>query len=125
MVPRMRMDIQPRCDKHPNSLMSPVAVQLQVDDDKPFWIPAFACGEADCSRLYNSNHGYFYFVDNYIDRDAKLRVLCPHDELAMYIAQFEPQGLVLIWRCAQVGCQGSHLTKGALGLDPPTSAPLH
>ncbi len=109
---RMRMDIHPRCDRHPQSVMVPVMLQLVPGSDKP-WSPAFVCAEPNCPRHYNSADGYFNIFKQRTDPDATRRMPCPEDALPMFLADYEPQGKVWTWRCAQLGCSGHSVEVGA------------
>ncbi len=109
---RMRMDIYPRCDRHPETVMSPVMMQLATGGDQP-WVPAFVCGEPACPRHYNLGYGYFNVFKQRIDPDTNRRIPCPEDSLPMFLAGYEPEARVWTWRCAQFGCPGTTVEVGA------------
>ncbi|MGI9102009.1 MAG: hypothetical protein ACR2IF_06150 [Terriglobales bacterium] len=109
---RMRMDIHPRCDRHPESIMVPVMMQMKPGPAHP-WTPAFVCGEPNCPRHYNVADGYFNIFKQRTDPDANRRVPCPNESFPMYLADYEPHSKVWTWRCAQFGCDGLTVEVGA------------
>ncbi len=109
---RMRMDIHPRCDRHPETVMVPVMLQLVPGTGNP-WSPAFVCPEPNCPRHFNVAEGYFAIFKQRTDPDTNRRVPCPHDSLPMFLEDYEPHGKVWTWRCGQMGCQGSTVEVGA------------
>lgn len=109
---RMRTDIHPRCDRHPEHRMVPVMMQLAAGAGQP-WFPAFVCEQPECPRQFSMSEGYFNAFKQRIDPDSRRRVPCPHESLPMYLAAFEPQAKVWTWRCAQFGCDGMLVEVGA------------
>ncbi len=116
---RMPLDIRPHCDCHPSIQMDLVFMQLVAGVDQP-WQPAFVCSKANCPRHYNPSIGYFNPFKQRIDPDRVARIPCPHDGLPMYVAgqQGDAPHLLLLWRCAQHGCNGS----AVIGSDAATAA---
>ncbi len=109
---RMRMDVHPRCDRHPEAVMTPVMMQLARGTHHP-WFPAFVCGEPNCPRHFNLAYGYFNVFKQRVDPDTNRRVPCPQESLPMFLAGFEPEAKVWTWRCAQFGCRGMTVEVGA------------
>jgi hypothetical protein len=72
----------------------------------------YACGEFGCQRHYDITHGYYSISEERIDRSTKTRVPCPRDELPMHLYEYEPQGSVGKWMCAQFGCKCAKETRG-------------
>lgn len=107
---RMRSDIKPLCDKHYRP-MKLVYLVWQVGADINTK-PVFACDERGCQRHYDIIHGYYTISEGHIDLATKTRVPCAHDELPMYLYEYEPHGGVGKWMCAQFGCEGSKETRG-------------
>ena len=107
---RMRSDIKPLCDKHYRP-MKLVYLVWQVGADINTK-PVFACDERGCQRHYDIIHGYYAISEGHIDPATKTRVPCAHDELPMYLYEYEPHAGVGKWMCAQFGCEGSKETRG-------------
>lgn len=109
----IRIDIHPRCDKHPFAIMEPVIIQQQPDNEEPGWFPAFACLEASCHRRYSTGHGYFSLSHGEMETETKLHIACPEDGLPMYIDKFESGLSMKVWRCPHFGCTAHHAVRGA------------
>ena len=107
---RMSSDIKPICDNH-HEPMSHVFLVWRVGSDE-FTKNVFACGVPGCQRHYDIIHGYYAISENQIERETKTHVPCPCDELPMFLQDYEPQGAVGKWACAQFGCGGSRKTRG-------------
>lgn len=106
----MRTDFRPLCDKHYRP-MTPVQLIGQIGTEA-YSILAFACSERGCARHYNIIHGYFTISSGQIEPKTKTIIGCQNDESPMYLAEFEPQGSVRTWSCAQFGCGGGKTTRG-------------
>ncbi len=109
----IRIDIHPRCDKHPFAAMEPVVIQQQNEDEEPRWFPAFACLEEGCHRRYSTGHGYFSLSRGQMESETKLQIACPEDGLPMYIDKFESGLSMKMWRCPHFGCNAHHAVRAA------------
>lgn len=107
----MRNDLRPLCPHH-HAVMLPATLWLRFGNDLQQRF-CFACAELACFS-YDIEYGYFIARENEHRQSApQWRITCPKDGLAMYIAQFEPQKSVRLWRCGQIGCSGSHRSEGS------------
>ncbi len=107
---RMRSDIKPLCDVH-HRPMTLVHLLWQVGSDVGTRA-AFACEEKGCRRHYDIIHGYYTICKDHIERETKTHVACCNDELPMYLREYELQGSVGHWMCAEFGCEGGKQTRG-------------
>ena len=102
-TPIMRNDIAPRCDKHKWRRMTRAEIHRKKEGFES-WTPSFACEEASCDRYFDLVRGYYSISGKDIIPESKNRHACPNDDLAMAIVEFEPQGSVHTWECAQFRC---------------------
>jgi len=103
-----RPTIKPLCTRH-HTIMG----RAEFGELTGVTVQAYKCGQADCTRAYNSAQGYFDIVDG---RTMVLQMEqrdCPDCGLPMYLRSLQPDSTE-IWRCAQVGCkQSSQSTAGS------------
>lgn len=109
---RMRSDIKPVCDKH-HEPMSLVFLVWEVGGDVSTK-NVFACSRLGCQRHYDIIHGYYTIAEGQIERETKTHNPCSKDELPMYLYDYEPQGSVGKWKCAQFGCGVATETRGPI-----------
>jgi predicted metal-binding protein len=93
--------IKPLCTHH-HVLMSPA----EFGDLAGVTVQAYKCGEAGCTRAYNSSQGYFDLVDGSTMVLQMEQRDCPGCGVPMYLKALEANGTET-WRCAQVGCKQS------------------
>ncbi|HUJ39382.1 MAG TPA: hypothetical protein VLW54_02450 [Candidatus Acidoferrales bacterium] len=93
--------IKPLCTRH-HSLMA----LGEFGEQAGVPVQAYKCGEADCTRAYNSSQGYFDLVDDGVMLLQMEQRDCPDCGLPMYLRSLQPDGAET-WRCAQVGCKSS------------------
>ncbi len=112
LSPRLRLDLSPRCDRHPDSVMVPVMMQMKPGNNH-HWFPAYVCVQHNCPRHFNTVEGYFSVFKQRTDPDTNRRMPCPEDAFPMYLADYDPHSHVWSWRCAQLGCHGSSIEVGS------------
>ncbi len=98
-------DLRVLCDAHPHALMalSPLIRKVKAGRRVVF---AFACTEPGCRRLFNPAQGYFSMAaDGSVERNSTRLVLCPEDQQAMFICDFNPKTGEVLWRCARLACE--------------------
>ena len=104
-----RTDIRPRCDVHRGQQM--VAVQMIPSNQGDRW-PAYACTEPGCVRFYSVWEGYFALTKGAVAFDRTKQMICPEDQTALYLDNYEPQGRIATWRCAQFNCKHGETVRG-------------
>jgi hypothetical protein len=90
--------IKPLCTRH-HTLMNPA----EFGEQNGVTVQAYRCGEADCTRAYNSSQGYFDLVDGSTMLLQMEQQDCPDCGLPMYLRAVQPDGTET-WRCGQLGC---------------------
>jgi len=108
LVPKMRIDIRPLCDKHLVE-MEAVSVKAKMGGSDEWAWPAFRCFMQGCARSFDSG-GYTTISNGSIDPASRNFIGC--EEGAMFIESV--QGDRLIWRCSIAGCERSRTTDRAL-----------
>jgi len=93
--------IKPLCTRH-HGLMS----LAEFGDLTGVTVQAYKCGEAGCTRAYNSSQGYFDLVDGSTMVLQMEQRDCPDCGVPMYLRALQPDSTET-WRCAQVGCKHS------------------
>ena len=108
-VIRMRGTISPgpRCDQHKQYPMQPVFLFL---DGGARCMPAFACAQVGCQRLYSIVDGYHTISDaGQIEPSTQQIDACPSDGSARYLTEHDapmPGQDRYRWACAQFRCGG-------------------
>ena len=75
-------------------------------------VQAYKCGEAGCTRAYNSSQGYFDLVDGSTMVLQMEQRDCPGCGVPMDLRTVQPDGAET-WRCAQLGCNQSSSSMAA------------
>ncbi len=94
--------IKVRCDKHPS--YSEMVQLMLADPPGHFRWYVRGCFVPGCGRLWDIWEGYFELVNGKPVSDRSKQHICPDDETAWYIRDFDPQGGVTTWDCAQLHC---------------------
>ena len=96
-----RPTIKPLCTRH-----HAIMILAEFGELDGISVQAYKCGEADCTRAYNSSQGYFDLVDGSTMLLQMEQQDCPDCGLPMYLRALQADGAET-WRCAQVGCKQS------------------
>ena len=106
----MRTDISPLCDKHHQPMILTDGLLFQIAVDSYVAERTWVCEEESCSRRYDWTSGYYTFYEGKIPPGDQLREFCSVHKRPMYIAEFNKEKAIRVWKCAHDNCMRSKTT---------------